>query len=74
MLPTQATLKGNTARLRQLIKEHGSLWVIHSHDPEPMQCFNGELGVQICSFEGSHLRNVRLTDLDISLFDIEINP
>ena len=62
-LPTTATLLGNTKRLKQLIKEHGDRWVVHSFNPEPMQCFDGALGVQICTFEGSHLRNVRLEDI-----------
>lgn len=54
----QITLKGNTNRLRQLIKQHGNTWwsdgVLKN-----MPCFNGELGISITSLDKKHTRNIR---------------
>lgn len=65
MLPTRAKLLGNTKRLKQLIKTHGDVWIVHHTEAVPMQCFNDDLGVFISSLDALHSRNVRLTDLDI---------
>jgi len=54
----------NTARLKQLRKEHGSTWIMVTL-PEPMQCFDGDMGIRIKSIEGKHVRNARLTDVEV---------
>lgn len=48
-----------TKRLKQLIKDHGDVWLCISL-PHPMQCFNNDEGVRIESLDGTHCRNVRL--------------
>ena len=48
----------NTARLKQLVREHGNIWTQLS-DSEPMQCFNGDHGTRIRSLDETHVRNVR---------------
>lgn len=58
----------NTKRLKQLIKEHGEVWQI-TGNPEPMQCFNNDMGIAIQSIVDDinvreHSRNVRLTDIE----------
>lgn len=73
MLPTRAKLKGNTARLRQLIKEHGDEWIVHHSESVPMQCFNGDHGAFISSIDAKHSRNVRITDLELSTVDIPVD-
>jgi hypothetical protein len=65
MLPPRAKLLGNSKRLKQLIKEHGDVWVVHHTEAVPMQCFDGGMGVFISCLTAKHSRNVRLTDLDI---------
>jgi len=58
-----ARLLPNTARLKQLIREHGDIWEIE-HGPEPMQCFNNDNGFGIRSKDGRHFRNVRPDDIE----------
>lgn len=48
----------NTARLKQIVKEHGDVWIAIS-EPHPMQCFNDDCGIRICSLDNKHTRNVR---------------
>ena len=50
-------------RLKQLIKEHGNVWVV-KHGPEKMQCFGNEDGFGIESLDGNHFRNVRENDIE----------
>ena len=54
----------NTARLKQLRKEFGSTWSMVA-PPEPMQCFDGDMGMRIVSIDGKHVRNARLTDIEV---------
>jgi hypothetical protein len=49
-------------RLKQLIREHGCMWKVVS-GPEPMPCFNGDLGVHVESIDGTHRRNVHFGDI-----------
>ena len=56
----------NSARLKQLIKEHGQFWQVPNSPAKPMQCFNGDLGFPITSENGKHFRNIRATDIKIS--------
>ena len=53
----------NNMRLKQLIKEHGNVWVV-KHGPEKMQCFGNEDGFGIESLDGNHFRNVRENDIE----------
>ena len=52
----------NTARLKQVVKEHGDVWIALC-EPTPMQCFNGDDGMRICSLDNVHTRNVRCDTL-----------
>ena len=65
MLPVEVKVLPTSKRLKQLIKEHDDVWVAIEDEPRPMQCFDNELGVSIMSQDGTHQRNVRLTDLDL---------
>jgi len=49
-------------RLLQLAKQHGATWEVLA-GPEPMQCFNNQLGLRIRSLDGAHERNVAVTDV-----------
>lgn len=49
-------------RLKQLMREHGTKWRV-VFGPEPMQCFNNELGVHVESIDGTHRRNVHFDDI-----------
>jgi hypothetical protein len=60
----EVTLTPNTNRLRQLVRDHGDVW-LKVGPTWNMPCFNGELGVQIKSMDGSHIRNVPLDVVDI---------
>ena len=62
--PLNVTLLPNTARLKQLRKQHGSTWVTLTI-PEPMQCFDGDMGIRIRSKDGKHVRNARITDIEV---------
>ena len=55
-------LRPNNARLKQLIKEHGNIWVV-KHGPNPMQCFGDAQGFGIESLNGDHFRNVKSDDI-----------
>jgi hypothetical protein len=57
-----ARLLPNTKRLKQVIKDFGSMWHIE-HGPEKMQCFNNEKGFRIRSLNDKHVRNVRKGDI-----------
>ena len=57
-------LQPNNKRLRQLIKEHGSLWW-QIGPRERMQCFNNQMGTRIRSQDGLHDRNVLITDIEM---------
>ena len=61
---SQIRLLPNTARLKQLRKQHGPTWIMLSL-PEPMQCFDGDMGIRIKSMDGTHVRNARLTDVEV---------
>ena len=56
------TLRGTTNRHRQLIVDHGVTWMVVDA-PWNMPCFNGDLGVSISTLDGTHCRNVRLSDI-----------
>lgn len=58
-------LQGTTARLKQLIREHGQIWMTESTKPIPMQCFNGREGFAIVSENGRHARNVLADDYKV---------
>jgi hypothetical protein len=60
----EVELLPNTARLKQLRKEFGPVWIMVAL-PEPMQCFNGDKGMRIQSRDGKHVRNARLTDVEV---------
>lgn len=51
-------------RLKQLIKEFGEDWIVDSY-PRKMQCFEGEEGVRVCSWDGEHIRNVRACEVEL---------
>ena len=51
-----------TFNLCDLMREHGVKWKV-MHGPEPMQCFNGDLGVHVESIDGTHSRNVHFDDI-----------
>lgn len=53
----------NSMRLKQLIREHGFIWVIES-GPELKQCFGNAEGFMIRSMNEQHSRNVRTADLE----------
>lgn len=50
------------ARLKQLITEHGDVWLALT-EPAPLQCFNNDDGVCIRSPDGTHVRNVRINSI-----------
>lgn len=50
-------------RMKQIIAGLGDEWWTN-RDPEPMQCFNGDLGVFIWTAGHESERNVRLTDIE----------
>ena len=54
-------LKPTNNRLRQLIRDHGDIWIPEGY-PVSMQCFNGARGVTIKSLDGTHIRNVRYNE------------
>jgi hypothetical protein len=58
----QITIKPDSNRLRQLIKDHGKTWSIVK-GPKGMQCFNGQLGMAIQSLDGKHERNIPMTSV-----------
>jgi len=60
----QITIKPDSNRLRQLIKDHGKTWSIVK-GPKGMQCFNGQLGCGIQSLDGKHERNIPMTSVSI---------
>lgn len=61
-------LNPTTKRHKQVIREHGALWVCEDSDG-PKMCFNGERGVFITpllsDMTGGNGRNVRLTDVTL---------
>lgn len=58
----EITLLPNTARLRELIRKHGSIWKVEGS--AVMSCFGGEVGLKIASLDGRHKRNVRFSDIN----------
>jgi hypothetical protein len=44
-------------RGKQLVKAHGALWRFIRWDGMP--CFNGEVGIQVESLDGTHKRNIK---------------
>ncbi len=56
-------LRGNTNRLRELIKKHGQVWNLD--DVTNMPCFAGNLGFRITNQTNTHTRNVRKEDIEI---------
>jgi hypothetical protein len=61
-MSNKVTIKPNTNRLKQLIKDHGKTWSIVK-GPKGMQCFNGQLGMAIQSLDGKHERNIPMTSV-----------
>ena len=61
-MSNKVTIKPNTNRLKQLIKDHGKTWSIVK-GPKGMQCFNGQLGCAIISLDGKHERNIPMTSV-----------
>jgi hypothetical protein len=58
-----ATLLPTTKRLKQLIHQHGSEWIIVQENV-PVQCFSdSKIGTKICSQNLHHSRWVRPSDL-----------
>jgi hypothetical protein len=56
-------LKGGSARLRQLIREHGTAWEVVK-GPCTIQCFiDSRVAILIRSEDGKHTRWVRPTDV-----------
>lgn len=53
----------NNKRLKQVIAEHGSVWVIIT-SVSPMQCFDNRDGVMVESLDKLHRRNVETTDIE----------
>ena len=56
----QVILKPECARIRQLIKQHGAVWIVL--EIAHVQCF-GDMGVLAESPDGSHSRWVKLDNL-----------
>tara|TARA_R110000751_G_scaffold230892_1_gene332310 strand:- start:167 stop:367 length:201 start_codon:yes stop_codon:yes gene_type:complete len=52
------TITPNTNRLRQLCRSHGIVWKGNLEGPRQMPCFDGQLGLNITSLDGTHNRNV----------------
>ena len=60
----------NTNRLRQLVRDHGDLWVANTKSgPSFMLCFDGAIGLNITSPDGTHNRNVPM-----DIVTVEENP
>ena len=59
---TEITLKPTTRRLKRLIKDYGETWQFIKE--MPMSCFNGDIGINIISFDG-YMCNIRKSDVDI---------
>jgi|TARA_R110000822_G_scaffold117536_1_gene249828 hypothetical protein len=56
----------DTNRLRQLVRDHGDLWIANTTaGPHAMPCFNGALGLNITSPDGTHNRNVPMDIIKI---------
>lgn len=57
------TLLPKNRRLKGLITEHGSQWIVLN--TMPVACFGGEVGIRIQSPDKTHDRWVRLTDIEV---------
>lgn len=58
---SQVILKPTTPRLKRLIEDYGETWRFIKE--MPMQCFNGDIGVNIISFDG-YMCNIRKSDME----------
>lgn len=52
-------IRPNTNRLRQLVRDHGDIWIMEG-DPRPMPCFDGHTGAAVRTIDNTHSRNVPL--------------
>lgn len=72
-------LNGTSNRLKTCIKDFGDLWEWPrlvpvsniANEPRGMSCFQGQLGILIVSLVGKHVRNVKMTDIEIGKKDNE---
>lgn len=59
---SQIILKPTTHRLKRLIEDYGETWRFIKE--MPMQCFNGDIGINIISFDG-YMCNIRKSDMEL---------
>ena len=58
IIMSQIILTPNTNRLRQLCRDHGTVWWADPAGPRHMSYFRWTLGLNITSLDGEHNRNV----------------
>jgi hypothetical protein len=65
----RVTLKPTTKRLKQVIQEHGAIWLVL--EERPTACFDNELGLFIEAERGTHQRWVRPSDVERMQFTLQ---